>query len=151
MSRFPPIEDLVPHAPPMLAVERLVEWSPGRAETELTVRDGGPFVRDGVVGAACTLEYMAQSVAACLGYEAFRGGVGVRVGMVVACRAMTIERDTLPVGTTLRITVTRVRGTDDASQFEAETRSDGELVARATLTLVHAEVPPEAGGMEPGT
>ena len=40
MSALPPIATLVPHAPPMLAVEQLLECTPGLASVGLTVRDG---------------------------------------------------------------------------------------------------------------
>ncbi|MFG0320655.1 MAG: hypothetical protein ACF8XB_25505 [Planctomycetota bacterium JB042] len=143
MERFPPIEDLVPHAPPMLALDRLVEWSDGRAVTTMSVPDRGPFARDGRVDASWTLEFMAQTVAACLGVEAFRSGVGVRVGMVIACRALEVKRPELGVGARLRIEVTREHGTDEASRFRGEVREEGEegeVVATAVMTLVHPEV-----------
>ena len=132
MSAYPPIEDLVPHAPPTLAHARLV------------VREGGLLVHDGGVLAVVTLEHMAQTVAACLGYAAFRGGVSVRVGMVVACRKFTIARSRIVVGERLDVRVVQLRATDDISSFEAEVRDErGLLVSSAVMTLVHAEKPPE--------
>ncbi len=143
MSPFPPIVDLVPHAPPTVALDELVDWSEDGAAAELTVRDGGLLVRDGLADTVVCLEYMAQTVAACLGYGAFRGGVGVRVGMVVACRRLTLHRSHVTVGERLRTRVTRLRATDDISSFEAEVRdAHGASVATATMTLVHAEKPP---------
>jgi len=144
MSAFPVITELVPHARPMLAVEELSSWSPGRATVRMTVRPDGLFVRDGVVDTLAALEFLAQGVAACLGYEAFQAGGTVRVGMVIACRAMTIERTPLVVGEELSIHVQRVRGADWLSHFDAQLDdATGERVARATLTLVHADAPPE--------
>ncbi len=137
-----PIAELVPHAPPMLAIEELLDCEPGRASARLAV-PGGLFARDGRVDAVVSLEYMAQAVAACLGVEATQQGGRVRVGMVVACRSMTIARPTLLVGEELTINVQRVRGSEQVSHFDAETRdAAGALVARLTFTLVHAETPP---------
>ena len=127
----------------MLAVEELLEWAPGRARARLVVRDGGLLVRQGCVDTIATLEYMAQTIAACLGYEAFRAGAGVRVGMIVACRRMTIDRPIVAVGEQLDIGVERVRGSDYVSHFDAEVRdANGKLVSSASLTLVHGDQPP---------
>ena len=144
MSRFPPVEDLVPHAAPTLAIDELVDWSDGRTHVRLVVRDGGLLVRDGGADTVVTLELMAQAVAACLGYEAFRHGGGVRVGMVVACRKFAIARARLEVGEQLDIHVVRLRGTDDASTFEAEVHdARGAQVSSAVMTLVHGDKPPD--------
>ncbi|MBL8729874.1 MAG: hypothetical protein JNM25_15715 [Planctomycetes bacterium] len=144
MTRYPPVEDLVPHAPPALALDELVDYHDGIARARLLVREGGLLVHDGGVDAVVAIEWMAQTVAACLGYEAFLGGVGVRVGMVVACRQFTIARPRLALGERLDVTARRVRGTDDISSFAGEVRDDrGRLVASALMTLVHSEKPPE--------
>jgi predicted hotdog family 3-hydroxylacyl-ACP dehydratase len=144
MRRFPPVEDLVPHTAPTLAIDELVDWSDGKTHVRLVVREGGLLVRDGGVDTVVTLELMAQAVAACLGYEAFLHGGGVRVGMVVACRKFAIARSRIDVGEQLDIHVTRLRGTDDASTFEAEVHDgSGALVSSAVMTLVHGDRPPD--------
>jgi len=140
---YPPITELVPHAAPMLALAELLEGHEGFARARMTVPTESPFERDGSVDAVLTLEYMAQTVAACLGMEVFRAGSGVRVGMVVACRRLELARPTLVVGEELFLEARCVRGTDATSNFEGEVRDAvGALVASATLTLVHGEGPP---------
>ena len=144
MTAFPAVSELVPHEPPVLALDALVAWRPGHAEARLTVRPDDPFVRDGRLDAVVLLEYMAQAVAACLGMEAYAGSGGVRVGMVIACRQMAIRRPSLAVGEVLAISADRVRGTDALSHYDGAVRDgDGELVASATMTLVHGEKPPD--------
>jgi predicted hotdog family 3-hydroxylacyl-ACP dehydratase len=144
MTRYPPVEDLVPHAPPALALDELVDYHDGIAKSRLVVRDGALLVHDGGVDTVVAIEWMAQTVAACLGYEAFLGGVGVRVGMVVACRQFTIGRAWIGVGECIGVTARRVRGTDDISSFAGEVHdARGELVASALMTLVHSEKPPD--------
>lgn len=144
MSAYPAMTELVPHARPMLAVEELVRWEPGCAVARMTVRADGPFVRDGRVDGLAALEFMAQGVAACLGYEAFQAGDSVRVGMVIAVRQMTLERASFAVGEELRIHARRVRGAEWLSHFEARLEdARGDTVATSTLTLVHRDAPPE--------
>lgn len=143
MRPLPDVAELVPHAPPMLALDRLLEAGDGHAVAELTLREDNLFVEAGRVDGVLLLEYMAQTVAACLGMQAFRAGEGVRIGMVVGCRRFVLQRSSLAVGERLRIEVRRRSGTADASSFDAEVRdAAGAAVATAMLLLVHGAAPP---------
>lgn len=149
MSEFPPIAQLLPHGEAIIQLERLVVWSPGRAECAVRVAPTSRFVADGMLETVHLLEHMAQTVAVCLGYEAYRGGESARVGMIVACRELRACVPRIPVGSALRIRVARVRGNDSTSQFDCVVEVEsgtsaaagseaGEVqVATATLTLVH--------------
>ncbi|MFT7579361.1 MAG: putative hotdog family 3-hydroxylacyl-ACP dehydratase [Myxococcota bacterium] len=143
---YPAIADLVPHGPPMLMLDALVNWSPGLAECRLTVSAETPFVTDNAVGASLTLEFMAQAVAACLGYEAYQGGAGVRVGMIIGVRQMTMAVESIAVGTTLSVFAKRLRGNETLSRFEGEVidQATRASLATASMTLYHAEKPPDA-------
>ena len=144
MSPYPRVTELVPHTAPMLSVDELLHWEPGRATTRLVIRDDDLFVVDGEVNAVCALEYMAQGVATCLGQASWVAGDNVRVGMVIACRSLRVQRPSVSVGETLFPSVRKVRGTDYLSHFEGEIHDgDDLLVASATLTLVHSDSPPE--------
>lgn len=140
---FPPIADLVPHAAPMLAVEDVLTWSPGVATCRMTVRDGAPMVRDGRVPAVAVVEYLGQAVAACCGGEAYLGGEGVRYGVIIGCRSVTLERAEIAVGTELMLDVRRTRGNEMLSHFVCEARDSAGVVGAATMTVFHAEDMPQ--------
>lgn len=143
MNEFPAITELVPHEAPMLALDAVTGFADGRTTVRLTVRADSYFARSGTVDTVVALEYMAQTVAACLGQEAYSAGANVRVGMVIACRQMAVERPMLQVGEVLRIDAWRVRGNDSLSHFEAAVHdSANALVATSTLTLVHGDTMP---------
>lgn len=140
---FPPVSDLVPHSAPTLALDELVAWAPGEATARVTIREHGLLVRGDGVDACVALELMAQTAAACLGHAAFQGGGAVRVGMVVGCRKLQLLRPRLLVGETFAVRVRCTRGSDFVSSFDAEVHDHaGTLVARTTMTIVHAEQPP---------
>lgn len=141
MDRYPAIEKLVPHGLPMRALDALEQWEPGRATCRVRIREGMPFVGDEGIASVVLLEYMAQAVAACLGHEAYRAGDGVRAGMIVGVRKMTLHHPHIPVDTDIRITVQRLTGTEEASTFSAEAHIADTLVAQARLTLFHADPP----------
>lgn len=144
MNEIPAIEELVPHDRPMLALDRVVGYTPDSVRVELLLREDNLFARDGEVDSVVTLEYMAQAVAACLGMEAYADGAAVRVGMVIACREMQIGRPVMRLGEKIEIEARRVHGTDSLSHFAAEVRgAGGEMIASSTLTLVHGERPPD--------
>ena len=93
-----------------------------------------------VLGALLIL--LTTGLAACLGYEAFRAGQAVRVGMVIACRSLTVERSPLLVGEEFIITAEQVRGSEWLSHFDTSmVDAAGEPVAQAMLTLVHTDAP----------
>jgi predicted hotdog family 3-hydroxylacyl-ACP dehydratase len=144
VSEFPPIEALVPHAGAMVLLESMLSWSPGRARCRLVIREGAPFVRDGRVESVVAIEYMAQAVAACLGYEALVGGGGVRVGMIIACKRFEAYADRLHVGDELIVDVAALQGNDTLSHFECKLIRGSEPFAEAVLTLYHAPQLPAA-------
>lgn len=142
-SIYPPIEDLVPHAPPMRMLDTLDAWESGYARCSMLVRETTPFVKNGELSTLLTIEHMAQAVAACLGYEAYQQGSSVRVGMILASRSFDMDRGALFVGETLTIEVRRQRGNEDLSHFLGEVHVAGERVSSAHMTIYHAERPPE--------
>jgi predicted hotdog family 3-hydroxylacyl-ACP dehydratase len=145
MSGYPAIEELLPHSGAMVLLDALTAWTQGRAECSLTVRERSPFVVDGRVESAVTLEYMAQAVAACLGYEALLGGGAVRVGMVIACKKFEAHGDELRIGDVLSIVVQSIQGNETLSHFDCKVTRAGELFSTGVLTLYHASKLPDAG------
>jgi predicted hotdog family 3-hydroxylacyl-ACP dehydratase len=137
MSTFPAIRELVPHGDGILQLERMIDWAPGRAECVMRVAASSRLVAADALESVLLLEPMAQAVACCLGYEAYRAGEGARIGMVVACRALRTSVPSVPVGAELCIRVARVRGNDSTSHFDCEVLWDEKAIATATLTLVH--------------
>ena len=139
---YPAFAELVPHTEPMVLLDALVDWREGEAHCVFEVKPRTPFVHDGVLRSPMLLEHMAQAVAACLGYEAFRSGIGVRVGMIIACKQLEVFVDEVTVGTSLDVHVRRTRGSDVLSHFDCRVERAGERVVTSTLTLFHAEKPP---------
>lgn len=141
---LPRIGDLVPHQPPMVWLDELVDWRPGYAKCHAKVRPHTPFVVDGQLGTETLLEYMAQAVAACLGYGALRNGESIRVGMIVACRSMDLFVPTVPVGADLVVEARRQREVDEVSNYAGTVELEGEVVAAVEMTLYHASEPPKS-------
>lgn len=139
---YAPVAKLMPHGTAIRAVEELVAWEPGKAHCRMTVRADNPFVREGKLAAVTMLEYLAQAVAACLGQEAYEGGEGVRVGMLIGVRKMDLHVAAANVGDAVELRVERVRGSDEVSTFKGEASGPSGPIADAMMTVFHAEKPP---------
>jgi len=140
---FPPVEDLLPHAAPMVLIDRLLDHDGETARCALRVRHDAPFVRDGQVATIVALEYMAQTVGVFAGYEARRSGEEVRVGYLISCRTMKSARPWLPVGSELNVFIERVWGDTQLGKFECRVQfDDGTPVASAILNVALA--PPDS-------
>jgi predicted hotdog family 3-hydroxylacyl-ACP dehydratase len=144
MSAYPPIEELLPHSGAMVLLDEMTRWERGAAQCRLRVREQGPFVVGGRVESVVTLEYMAQAVAACLGYEALLGGGAVRVGMVIGCKRFEAAVDQLRSGDELSVQVRCIQGNDTLSHFDCQVLCEAAPVANAVLTLYHAPQLPAA-------
>lgn len=137
MSEFPAISQLIPHSEPMVLLDRLVAWSPGHAECSVRVRADMRLVENGVLDTPFTVEHMAQTVAVCLGYEAYRGGRSARIGMVVSCRGFRVHESGAPVGSELLISASQLRANETTSHFACEVHCGGKRLASAVLTLFY--------------
>lgn len=135
---FPPIETLLPHGPTIRMLDRLDAWDDGYVQCSTRVREDSPFVEDGELSSIITLEHLAQTVAAYLGYEAHLRGKNPSIGMVVACRDYRMHRATLKVGEELVIRAQMIQGDVERSQFKGEVFSGEECVVSGVLTLVRS-------------
>jgi predicted hotdog family 3-hydroxylacyl-ACP dehydratase len=140
---YPAIVDLVPHAGAMVLLDALTEWQKGYARCSALIREHAPFVKHGSLSAEVTIEYMAQAVAACLGYEAITGGGGVRVGMIIACKRFEAHAEKLNVGDRVEVEVRCISGNEALSHFDCKLTRAGILFSEATLTLYHADSLPQ--------
>lgn len=103
-----PIEKLVPHARPMLLLDRVAEITDTWIECEVTLTPTSEFCVDGRVGAWVGLEYMAQTVAALAGAQGLDTGHNIRVGLLLGTRSFTAAVPYFEVGVTLRVRATEV-------------------------------------------
>jgi 3-hydroxymyristoyl/3-hydroxydecanoyl-(acyl carrier protein) dehydratase len=104
-SSYPPPGDLVPHAPPALLVESLLEVSGEGASAIVRIPESNPFVQAGRAPAFVGLEAGAQTAAVLEALGRPEGEAGPRIGYVVAIRNARFRTPWLPAGTPLAVTV----------------------------------------------
>ena len=135
------IESIIPHRPPFLLVDEILELEPGKrvvGRRILTPDDwwfAGHFPERPVMPGVLTIEAIAQAGAvAVLAHEANRGKIPFFAG-IDDCRFKRVVEpgDTL----TLECDFVRVRG--PIAKGEGRATVDGELAAQATLTVFVGE------------
>lgn len=93
------LEALLPHRPPLLLLERLVEGDPGHAVAEARVRAGDPLVEAGRgLPAWALVEVFAQAAALIGGLAARARGETVAQGFLLGTRRLDCPVSHLPVG-----------------------------------------------------
>lgn len=140
-TRLPPIAELVPHEPPMLLVDELVEWSPERARVRARVRAGNPFVEAGRAPALVLLEIMAQAVAAAGGMLQHQRGKPARRGFLLGTRELELLVDELALDDELDIAVERLHDDGTLIRYACVARRGTAPLARAELNVMIAADP----------
>lgn len=139
------ITDLVPHSGAMSWLDRVIEADAESLLAEATVRADHLLLRDGQLGAAAGVEYMAQAAAAWAGWQrhasATEGGAA-RIGFLLGTRRYQCSRAAFRVGDVLRVSVQRLFQADNGlGQFECVISIDGAEVARASLNVFGPDDP----------
>ncbi|HYN19865.1 MAG TPA: hypothetical protein VE078_02815 [Thermoanaerobaculia bacterium] len=128
-SRFPPPRDLVPHAPPALLVQSLVEVSATGATAIGTIPEDSPFADRGRVHAFVGLEAGAQAAAALEALDRRgREEAGPRIGYVVGIRNAWFGVSWLPTGQALPITVKPAGSAPPLTIYEVRLGGEPELL-----------------------
>lgn len=131
-----PVEALLPHARPMILIDRVIGWSLEAIEVSLQVRVNMPFfeARKGVA-AHIAIEWMAQACGAYVGIEALATGRQPQIGFLLGTRNFTSSVGWFSAGSDWIIRGD-VRFRDaEAGSFDCAVRRGDETVASATLTL----------------
>lgn len=136
---LPDIRELVPHAGPMVLLDRVVSVGDDMLCAEVGIKAQSLFCDGQGVGAWVGIEYMAQAVAAFAGYEARQRGDVVRVGFLLGSRRYECACPAFAVGRTLHVHVQRTLQSENglgAFECRIEDAGDaGSVLATATITV----------------
>ena len=136
---IPDISTLVPHARPMLLVEKLVRADQKSLCSEVTVGKDTLFHHGDGVDAWIGIEYMAQTVAAHAGFLAHLENEPVRIGFLLGTRHYQCQTNIFPFGATLQIQVERQYLTEDGlGSYQCRIFAQDQELARAILTVYQA-------------
>lgn len=133
---LPPIADLLPHEGPMCMLDRLFAVDCERLIADVVVPADGLFSRDGHVGAWVGVEYMAQAVAAWVGWQSRAVGQAPRIGFLLGTRRYHCSVPRFAAGQCLRVEIWRNYQADNGlGQFDCTIREDDAMLASAQVTV----------------
>jgi predicted hotdog family 3-hydroxylacyl-ACP dehydratase len=134
---YPPIEQLVPHRPPMILIDRMIEATDTAMTCEVTITPQTLLIESAGVPAFVGLEYMAQAVAAYGGYKAYLAGQPIGLGLLLGTPQLKISCQFFHCGQTLQIQVTHIWGDNELMQFQCTIHDalTGVLLQQAELTV----------------
>jgi len=135
-----PVVDYLPHRPPMLLIDDIVEWSEHQAVCRATIHPDCVFAIDGAVHPAAMIEFVAQVCAIYVGVRSARSGAPQQVGFLMACREAAFDVDRFAVGDELTITATKVFGQKQLAAFTGTVARGGALCATVQLSVIDAEL-----------
>jgi predicted hotdog family 3-hydroxylacyl-ACP dehydratase len=139
------VSELLPHAAPMVLLDRVLGWDQGVVKTALTVRDGIPFFEQGYgVPAYVGLEYMAQACGVYAGIEGLEHGRPVRLGFLLGTRNYHSGVDWFEPGSELIVDAVEVFRQDLMGVFDCRVSHNDNELASARLNLYQ---PHDAGSV----
>ena len=140
-----PIEDLLPHAHPMILLDEVTGIGQGTLSAALTIRPGVPFFEAGRgVAAHVAIEWMAQACGAYVGVAALEAAQPIRLGLLLGTRDFHATVPWFLEGERLNVTVTLAYMDAEMGAFDCVVirAQSGDEVAKACLTLYR---PDDAG------
>jgi predicted hotdog family 3-hydroxylacyl-ACP dehydratase len=133
-----PMDQLLPHAAPMILIDDVLERGEACLKAGVTVRADSIFFEAGRgIPAHVAIEWMAQTCGAFVGAEALERGLPVRLGMLLGTREFRCDMPWFKDGERLMVTVTLIFRDDEMGAFDCTVAraADDEVLAKATLTL----------------
>lgn len=136
---YPDIRTLIPHADPMVLLDRVVSFENENLCAEVTIRPDSLFCGENGVGAWVGIEYMAQAIAAHAGYEQQLHGLPIKIGFLLGSRRYDCNCSAFPIGSVLKVYVHRVLLSENGlGSYECRieaTEQGGDVHASATVTV----------------
>ena len=136
--QFPQIATLVPHAAPMLLLDRVVNADADKLCAEVAIADDSLFQTGTGVGAWVGIEYMAQAIAAWAGYHAQQRGEAVKIGFLLGSRRYDANVPYFATGSTLHVEVQKLLQADNGLGSFACSIKDADSqqqLAQATISV----------------
>lgn len=148
---FPPIEQLLPHRPPMLWIDAVIAQQGDQVHCRLTLRDEHVFALDGRVDSIVSIEWMAQTVGTLVGLYDRKRSEAPRPGYLIAIPEASFLVDSFQVGDVLELRAQKIWGDDTLASFEAEVERTGVLAARAQLSVYRKKLDDERDASKLGS
>ncbi|HEX6929567.1 MAG TPA: 3-hydroxylacyl-ACP dehydratase [Gammaproteobacteria bacterium] len=151
MKVFPPVAQLLPHAPPMIVIDAVMDAGDGWAESETTVAPAHPLfeARDEGLPGWALIELMAQTIAVFGGLDSRARNEPVRIGYLLGTRRLELHRSLCRSGTVLRVRAEReFDDPEGVSVYQCSVRDGEALIASARINVYQQQAGTQNGEYE---
>jgi len=141
MNKYP-IEQVVPHAHPMILVDSLLTYSESTGSCLVTISPKSIFYNDkySAVPACIGIEYLAQTIAAHASANKLDEGNKVKVGFLVSTKNYKASVSHFNNGDELVTSVSRIfKEPNGLGAFECMIKRDEEILIEATINVFEPE------------
>lgn len=126
----------LPHRPPMLFLDEILELDPAGIVTRTTLREDFILAREGGrVSPLVAVEIFAQAAAAYFAAHTADAASATMQGALLGARSFSASVDAFRVGDQLVARVRQAWGTAGLAQFDCTLYRDGELVAEGAINV----------------
>jgi predicted hotdog family 3-hydroxylacyl-ACP dehydratase len=129
------IAELLPHKPPMILLDALLEYDDERAMAVVTIRESSLFLQPDGVPVHVGLEYMAQACGAYAGALARDQDDDVKIGFMLGTRRYETHVPCFRIDDRLNVSVKVVYRDGQMGAFDCRIDVNGWLAAEAQLTV----------------
>ncbi len=131
------LEELVPHAHPMILIDSISEPEPGGLTSFVRISEDCPFYQAPFgVPSYVGIEYVAQTVAALAGLKAKRAGEEVKIGFLLGTRRLQATEPYFALGSELSIRVNPEFESTELAKFQGEVRdASGNIIVSTAVTV----------------
>lgn len=139
-----PIEQLLPHAAPMILLDSLVSADEEQAVCLVNITPDSAFYNSqrNAVASYIGIEYMAQAIAAYAGVLAHAQCEAIRIGFLIGSRKVKIHHSEFKLGATLLVTVVKLYQEESGlSVFDCKIECQGQLYVEAKLNVFQPQNP----------
>lgn len=129
------IVDLLPHDPPMVLIDRLVDCRNDFVHCEVVIKENSPFCENGSVPSFVAIEYMAQTIAVWNGYMSKRQGESPKIGYLLGTRHLELNIPSFKIGDVLNVYGTPEYIDTEIASFDCWVDLNGSRVVHAGLKV----------------
>lgn len=136
------VEELIPHSPPMVLLDRILHYDSMTLSAEITIKIDCRFYDPAMQGVPTWvgIEYMAQAISALGGLRAKEKCEPVKIGFLLGTRKMLLQQKVLRAGHCYQVHVKQLFWDDSGlANFDCEIREGAELCATAKITVFETD------------
>ena len=130
-----PLSELLPHKPPMILIDRVVDFKDDFIHASLTICKNALFFENDSVPAYVSIEYMAQTVGIWSGLNLLKINKPPRLGFLMGTRRLRLEMTRFEEGSVLDVFGKCIYYSDTIGSFECRVEIMETLAASATLNV----------------